>query len=194
MRVIAGEAKGRRLTGPRAGSRGGPAASALRPTTDRVREALFAALGPGIAGRAVLDLYAGTGALGIEALSRGARLAVFVDQSREAVATIARNLAATGLSDRARVEQATAERFAAGRGAGGPFDLVLMDPPYGAGFPTGVVEALAGSGQLGPEALVVVEVAAATAPSEPAGLQVVEQRRYGDSALVFLRPPEAVPA
>jgi len=201
MRVIAGEAKGRRLAGPRG-------SADLRPTTDRLREALFSALGPGVAGTAVLDLYAGTGALGIEALSRGARHAVFVDHDRGAVATIRANLAATGLEGRARVEQVTAERFAArlgGAGAphaapgtGGPFDLVLLDPPYGSGFPGEVVAALAAAGHLAPGALVVVEIAALPGAPPPlpvaGGLAVVDHRRYGDSALVFLRAAEAASA
>lgn len=193
MRVIAGQAKGRRLSGPRGSAE-------LRPTTDRVREALFNALGPGVAGKAVLDLYAGTGALGIEALSRGARHAVFVDCDRAAVATIKANLAATGLESHARVEQLTAERFAARAAAGGGFDLVLLDPPYGGVFPGGVVAALAAGGHLAPGGLVVVEVASTSGAPPPArmaplapeaaGLRVVDQRRYGDSALVFLRTAE----
>lgn len=189
MRVIAGEAKGRRLCGPR-GSAG------LRPTTDRLREALFDALGPGVAGKAVLDLYAGTGALGIEALSRGARHVVFVDRDRGAAAIIRANLATTGLEARARVEQVTAERFTAGPATGGRFDLVLLDPPYGAGFPGEVLAALATGGHLAPGGLVVVEVARSRgeAPGEVAGLLVVDQRRYGDSALVFLRVAEAASA
>ncbi|HEU5002257.1 MAG TPA: 16S rRNA (guanine(966)-N(2))-methyltransferase RsmD [Actinomycetota bacterium] len=195
MRVIAGEAKGRRLTAPRSAGR----AAGLRPTTDRLREALFNALGPGIAGKAVLDLYAGTGALGIEALSRGAARAVFVDSDRQAVATIRANLATTGLEARARVEHTTAERFAARPASAvspppATYGLVLLDPPYSAGFPAPVVAALAAGGHLAPGGLVVVEVAAAAPVGDGSGLQVVDHRRYGDSALVFLRAAEAVSA
>ena len=109
MRVIAGEAKGRKLAGLRSGT--------LRPTTDRVREALFSTLGPDVAGARVLDLYAGSGALGIEALSRGASLAVFVDRDPEAVGAVEANLHLTKLADRAQVVRQTAERFVAGLAA-----------------------------------------------------------------------------
>jgi 16S rRNA (guanine966-N2)-methyltransferase len=184
MRVIAGEAKGRRLTGLRS--------ARVRPTTDRVREALFSALGAGVVGARVLDLYAGSGALGIEALSRGAASAVFVDADPEAVGAIRANLALTGLADRATVVRRPVERFVA-TAPGEPFDVVLMDPPYAEGLPTGVLGALAAGGFLAPEARVVLETrrlveTSAGAPAEVGGLQVVSQRRYGDSALVFLRP------
>jgi len=180
MRVIAGEAKGRRLTGLRS--------ARVRPTTDRVREALFSALGAGVAGARVLDLYAGSGALGIEALSRGAARAVFVDSDPEAVDAIRANLALTGLADRATVVRRPAERFVA-TAPGEPFDLVVMDPPYAEGLPTVVLGALASGGFLGPQARVVLETRGSLeTPAELGGLQVVSQRRYGDSALVFLRP------
>ena len=117
MRVVAGEFKGRRLVAPR-GSR-------TRPTADRVREALFSMLGD-VEGAEVLDLYAGSGALGIEALSRGAAGAVFVERDPKAVAAIERNLAAVGVE--ARVERTDAQRFLAR--ASGPYDLVFCDPPY----------------------------------------------------------------
>src|SRR5882724_8421330 len=174
MRVIAGEAKGRRLTGLRS--------ARVRPTTDRVREALFSALGAGVAGARVLDLYAGSGALGIEALSRGAARAVFVDSDPEAVDAIRANLALTGLADRATVVRRPAERFVT-TAPGEPFDLVVMDPP------TVELGALAIGGFLGPQARVVLETRGSLeTPAELGGLHVVSQRRYGDSALVFLRP------
>jgi 16S rRNA (guanine966-N2)-methyltransferase len=117
LRVVAGEFKGRRLAAPR-GTR-------TRPTADRVREALFAMLGD-VANARVLDLYAGSGALGIEALSRGAASAVFVDRDPKAVAAIERNLAAVGVE--AAVVKQDALRWLAR--ADGPFDLVFCDPPY----------------------------------------------------------------
>jgi 16S rRNA (guanine966-N2)-methyltransferase len=185
MRVIAGEAKGRRLTGPRS--------ARLRPTTDRVREALFSALGAGVAGARVLDLYAGSGALGIEALSRGAASAVFVDADPGAVETVRANLALTGLADRAAVVRQTAERYVATPPAE-PFDLVLMDPPYAGGVPSAVLAALATKGFLASEAEVVLEVRdqpdRAGDHPDVGGLRVVSRRRYGDSALVFLRPAD----
>jgi 16S rRNA (guanine966-N2)-methyltransferase len=117
MRVIAGTYGGRRLqTAP------GPA---TRPTSDRVREALFSILGERVRGARVLDLFAGSGALGIEALSRGASAVTFVDDDARALATVRRNLAATGLAAGATVVRADALRF-----DGGPFELALLDPPY----------------------------------------------------------------
>jgi 16S rRNA (guanine966-N2)-methyltransferase len=117
LRVVAGSFKGRRLTAPR-GTR-------TRPTADRVREALFSMLGD-VGGAHVLDLYAGSGALGIEALSRGAESAVFVERDAQAVAAIERNLAAVGVE--ATVLRQDVLRFLARPGA--PFDLVFCDPPY----------------------------------------------------------------
>lgn len=128
MRVIGGACRGRQLRAP-AGDR-------TRPTADRVREAIFdvlgSVLGPdGLVGRRVVDLFAGSGALGIEALSRGAGSAVFVDQDRRAVAVVRRNLADLGLADHGvEVVQAEALAWLAGPGAGRPFDLALCDPPY----------------------------------------------------------------
>jgi 16S rRNA (guanine966-N2)-methyltransferase len=119
VRVIAGEAKGARLARPRGGT---------RPVSDRAREGLFSALGPLIAGARCLDLYAGTGALGIEALSRGAATCVFVDSSAAAIRTIRENLSRTGFADRSHVVRADAARFLAG--PSGPFDLAFVDPPY----------------------------------------------------------------
>jgi 16S rRNA (guanine966-N2)-methyltransferase len=118
VRVVAGAFKGRRLQAPRR--------AGTRPTADRVREALFSMLGD-VAGARVLDLYAGSGALGIEALSRGARSAVFVESDRDAVAAIRRNLDVTG-AQHATVRRQDALRFLAS--PGGSFDLVFVDPPY----------------------------------------------------------------
>jgi len=183
VRVIAGEAKGRRLASIR-----GPG---IRPTSDRVREALFSALGPTVAGARVLDLYAGSGALGIEALSRGAALAVFVEHARDALEVIRANLALTGLEARARVVGSTVERFLdAGLDAGraGPFDLVLIDPPYAEGPPTRQLRSLAAGPLLAPGASVVVEGRGSDAGPPVDGLELVSVRRYGDSSLAFLRP------
>lgn len=180
MRVIAGEAKGRRLTGLRS--------TALRPTTDRVREALFSTLGTDVVGARVLDLYAGSGAVGIEALSRGAHSAVFVDHDAEAVAAIQANLALTRLGDRATVLRMPADRYMA-RAAAGSFDIVLMDPPYAMGVPMDVLEGLMAGGALSAGAQVVLETGMPLPEDlSPAGLRIVRQRRYGDSTLVFLLP------
>lgn len=124
MRVVAGVARGRRLAAP-PGRR-------LRPTTDRVREAMFSSLASldAIRGARVLDLFAGTGALGIEALSRGAASATFVDADHVAIRTVEANLAATGLGGSATVVHADAFRFLDSAAGGDPFDLALLDPPY----------------------------------------------------------------
>jgi 16S rRNA (guanine966-N2)-methyltransferase len=183
VRVIAGEAKGRRLTGPRQGT--------LRPTTDRVREALFSTLGPAVRGARVLDLFAGTGAVGIEALSRAAASAVFVDSDPQAVASIRSNLAVTGLEGGATVLRMTAEHFVArgGRSGGAPFDLVFLDPPYASDYPSGLLAGLVTGDFLAPGGEVVVELAGTLAdPAGVPGLDLLLHRRYGDSGLVFLRP------
>ena len=119
MRVIAGSAKGTRLVQVPEG---------VRPVSDRVREGLFSSLGDRVEGTHVLDLYAGTGALGIEALSRGAADALFVDRDRRSVAAIRQNLGRAGFEDRARVVRAEADR--AIEGSDGSYDLVFIDPPY----------------------------------------------------------------
>jgi 16S rRNA (guanine966-N2)-methyltransferase len=119
VRVIAGSAKGTRLA---------PVPEGVRPVSDRVREGLFSSLADRLEGASVLDLYAGTGALGIEALSRGAADAVFVDRDRRAVAAIRQNLARTGFEGRARVLHEDAVRSL--EGSDGSFDLVFLDPPY----------------------------------------------------------------
>lgn len=184
MRVIAGTLGGRRLVAPRG--------LATRPTTDRVREALFSALAS-ISGARVLDLYSGTGALGIEALSRGAASAVFVESARPAVAALRANLTALGLGGgAARVLTEPVARAAARLvAAGEPFDLVLADPPYDdVDEALAVLEALVPV--LSPGARVVLEHAARRPPRPSAVLEVVRTRAYGDTALAFLAP--AVPA
>ena len=124
MRVIAGTARGTRLVRVPAG---------VRPVSDRAREGLFSSLGEVVEGARVLDLYAGTGALGIEALSRGAAEAVFVDRSPLALRAVRENLARTGVDDRAAVERSDVRTFLQRRPASEAFDLVFLDPPYGTG-------------------------------------------------------------
>ncbi len=125
MRVVGGSARGRRLRAP--GGEG------VRPTSDRVREAIFDVLMSldAVEGSTVVDLFAGSGALGIEALSRGARSATFVESGREAVASIRANLATTAMGDRAEVVRAGVLEWLAGEGSTRRFDLALCDPPYG---------------------------------------------------------------
>jgi 16S rRNA (guanine966-N2)-methyltransferase len=154
-----------------------------------VREALFSSLGD-LTDSSVLDLYAGSGALGIEALSRGAASAVLVDANRAAADAIAANLATTRLGDRARAVQAAVGMFVRGRPPSeAPFDLVLADPPYGAGDEaiTDTIGALAAPGWLAEGARVAIERAAREPfPLEPAPWEVGWQRRYGDTLVVVL--------
>lgn len=188
MRVIAGSARGRKLKS--VDSLG------VRPTTDRLKESLFSTLGPEIRGKRVLDLFAGAGGLGIEALSRGAASATFVESSAGAVAMIKANLAATGLQDRAEVVKQKAETFAEGSRFRPveAFDVVFADPPYETGIPSAALEALAESGRLGPDAMVVVEVSSRLEDlNPPAGYRLLEARRYGDSKLLYLKPEQGGP-
>jgi 16S rRNA (guanine966-N2)-methyltransferase len=176
LRVVAGRLGGRSL-------RAVPG-SATRPTSDRVREALFAILGDRVRGARVLDLFAGTGALAIEALSRGADRAVLVEQAAPAVAVIRANLAALELTEVAAVRRTRAETYLR-RQHDGPFDLVFLDPPYaaGVGLVTGLLARLTGDA-LAPGGTVVLEAAArAEPPVWPGGMDAEAPRRYGDTAL-----------
>ena len=178
-RVIAGRAGGLRLDVPPGG--------AVRPTSDRVKEAMFSSLGD-VTGAVVLDLYAGGGGLGIEALSRGAERAVLVDQDRHALATIRRNLDHTGLGASARVISSSASRFCH-LPTGGPFDLLLLDPPYAVTI-RGLIEDLAvlASGHaLRPGARIVVERDRRREEPLPRLLTHLHDRTYGDTMLRYFR-------
>jgi 16S rRNA (guanine966-N2)-methyltransferase len=172
MRVVAGEAKGRHLQAPKG--------DATRPTSDRVREAIFDVLGSlgGVAGRGVADVFAGSGALGIEALSRGAAHAVLVDRAPAAVAAIRANLAATGLAERAEVVRDDVARWAA---RADPVDVLLCDPPYAF---TGWEALLAAFWPLCD--LAVLESAEAIAPGER--WRVLREKRYGGTVVTVARP------
>jgi 16S rRNA (guanine966-N2)-methyltransferase len=181
MRVIAGRLGGRRLVAPRG--------LTTRPTSDRVREALFSALGD-VSGAVVLDLYAGTGALGIEALSRGAASATFVESARPALAALRGNLSVLGIEALARVVAQPVARAAAA--LSGPFDLVFADPPYAA-----VAEVAAGfaalraASALSPGARAVVEHASRDAAPPLAGFTPRPSRAYGDTAVTLYDSDEA---
>lgn len=180
MRVIAGRLGGRRLIAPKG--------LATRPTSDRVREALFSALGP-LAGARVLDLYAGTGALGIEALSRGAHEAVFVDSAAPALSALAENLERLDLGRSARVLGMPIARAVKRLIDEGPFDLVFVDPPYAQA--SAAMTALAPLAQspttLTPSARVVLEHATRTPPPELAGFTPLPPRVYGDTTVTVYR-------
>jgi 16S rRNA (guanine966-N2)-methyltransferase len=175
MRIVAGAAKGRRLVAPKG--------TDVRPTSDRVKEALFSALQPVLPAARVLDLFAGSGALGLEALSRGAASVTFVERSRPARDALRRNIEVVGLPGTHVVagEAATALR---GELPGGPFDLALLDPPYH--HPKAALAALLEAlvVHLAPGARIVLERAARDGtPPWPAGLLPGTPRRYGDTAL-----------
>lgn len=183
-RIVAGTAGGRRIAVPPRGT---------RPTAERVREAIFSAVTARIdlAGTRVLDLYAGSGALGIEALSRGAGHAVFVESDRAAAGVLRRNLANLGLTGAGQLRQQPVDAVLAGRPDAG-YHLVLADPPYDldAAALDRALAALAGNGWLAPGALVVVERAAGSAePGWPEGVESVTARRYGDTVVCYGRRP-----
>ena len=182
MRVIAGSARGTRL---------GRVPPGVRPVSDRVREGLFSSLGGRLEGARVLDLYAGTGALGIEALSRGAENAVFVDSSPAAVTALRDNLARTRLDDRAAVQRSDVRRFLERRPADtGGFDLVLLDPPYEAGgVELDPVLALLGTKPLLREGFTVVLSRGSRSSKDVIPLHWALARRlsYGDSVVMLFR-------
>ena len=189
MRVIAGSARGRPLRAPKGRT--------ARPTSDRVREALFSSLGHEVDGAVVLDLFAGTGALGIEALSRGAASAVFVERDAGVATVLGVNLASTGVEEDSRVVRADAATFAA-RPTGGPFTLVFCDPPYEQPLDAivALLETLHEHAAIGAGARVVVErdrrdPALQHDPVALGGLLAMDrQRSYGDTVLLFLRVKE----
>ncbi|HEY5487416.1 MAG TPA: 16S rRNA (guanine(966)-N(2))-methyltransferase RsmD [Candidatus Limnocylindrales bacterium] len=191
-RVIAGAAKGTRLLAPGEGT---------RPFGDRVKQTLFAILEPDLRGAAVLDLFAGSGAGGIEALSRGAARAVFVERDATAARVIAENLGRARVADRGSVIRADAIVYLGERaGADGPFDLVLLDPPYAESdlleSALARLAAPAGTGApiLDRDAWVVAKHFWRTPLPQAVGLLAsVRSRRFGETALTFYRQPAAEP-
>jgi 16S rRNA (guanine966-N2)-methyltransferase len=182
MRVVGGRLRSRPLAGPKS--------DAVRPTADRLREALFNILahsyGDPITGARVLDLFAGTGALGIEAISRGAAYALFVDEGVEARALLRHNVEALGLGGVTRIFRRDATNLGPAHPLE-PFSLVFLDPPYGKGLAEKALIAAREGGWLQPDALVVVEEAAEAAFKAPEGFRELERRQYDDTEFVFLR-------
>ncbi len=181
MRIIAGAAKGRRLGGPPAGT---------RPTSERAREGLFNSVATvlDLDGASVLDLYAGTGAVGLEALSRGAARAVLVESGRRATAVLERNIASVGLSGAELVASSVAGYLSSASASG--FDLVFADPPYALADDDlrAALSLLAAHGWLGDGALLVVERdSRAPEPTWPVGVTSRQSRRYGDGVLWYGR-------
>jgi 16S rRNA (guanine966-N2)-methyltransferase len=187
MRIVGGSHRGRPLQAP-PGDR-------IRPTSDRAREALFNILahrgwgpggGPAYAGVSVLDAFAGTGALGLEALSRGARRVIFLENDRTALATLRANVKALGEEARITIVPADAAKppRATARCA-----LAFLDPPYGKALAAPALETLAANGWLEAGAVCVVETAAAETLAPPDGFTLLDERRYGAARLTFLRAP-----
>jgi 16S rRNA (guanine966-N2)-methyltransferase len=182
MRVIAGSAKGVRL---------GPVPAGVRPVSDRAREGLFSSLAADVPGAVVLDLFAGTGALGIEALSRGAERAVFVERRRQAVRAVRDNLERTRLADRAVVVASDVLAFLTRDDeTSGGFDLVLADPPYEhpAADVDAVLAALAAGGPEAPRTVALTRRTRSSTPVIPVHWAVAKHLEYGDTAVLILRP------
>ena len=181
MRIVGGRLRGRALTGPKS--------DAIRPTADRLRESLFNILihgyGDPITGARVLDLFAGTGALGLEAMSRGAAFALFVDDGAEARALIRGNVEALGLGGTTRIFRRDASRLGPAHPVE-PFSLVFADPPYGQTLAEQSLTSAREGGWLTPDALLVVEEAA-NAFQTPPGFEEIERRTYDDTEFTFLR-------
>ena len=186
MRIVGGRLRGSALAGPKG--------QAIRPTSDRLREAMFNILAHGfddpVDGARVLDLFAGTGALGLEALSRGAKSALLVEDAAEARGLIRRNIEALGLTGATRIFRRDATLLGP-VGRIEPFSLVFVDPPYGRGLGEKALAAAAEGGWLSDGALVVFEESAKAELVPPAGFTVVETRAYGDTQVVFLRYAQA---
>jgi 16S rRNA (guanine966-N2)-methyltransferase len=183
MRIVAGRLRGRQLAAP--------ADARTRPTSDRVREAVFNILEYGIpdftlAGVRVLDLFAGTGALGIEALSRGAAFCLLVEEDAAARALIRRNVEALGLTGVTRVFRRDATDLGPAGGRGG-FGLVFLDPPYERGLAPRALASAAAGGWLAPGAVAVIEESRRAALALPDGFSAIEQRVWGDTQAVFAR-------
>ncbi len=183
MRIIAGKFRGRALAVP--GHDG------LRPTSDRVRESVFNILAHGIedfsmAGARVIDLFAGTGALGLEALSRGASYCLFVEESAEARALIRRNVEEFGLTGETRIFRRDATDLGPAGNMDG-YDLAFLDPPYGKGLGDAALAILVAGQWLKPGAIAVLEERAGVDVQLPAGLTEIDRRSWGDTEVRFLR-------
>lgn len=182
MRVIAGQARGMRLAVPRGRQ--------VRPTSDRVRESLFNIMAAQVPGTDILDLFAGSGSVGVEALSRGARAAVFVELDPGAAAAIRQNLARTGQAGRAevRVQHCLVAVRQLGR-QGRRFGIIFLDPPYGRNWPGLTLKVIARSRILAPGGVVVAEHGVREdLPVQVEDLELTRQNSYGDTALSFYRP------
>ena len=186
MRIVGGRFRGRTLSAPKS--------QAIRPTADRLREALFNILvhayADPLSGARVLDLFAGTGALGIEALSRGAAFTLFVDEGAEARALLRENATTLGLGGTSKIFRRDATKLGEPRPLA-PFSLAFLDPPYGQGLATAALNSARTGGWLTPDALIVVEEATKAQFAAPGGFRELDRRRYDDTEFVFLRLGES---
>jgi 16S rRNA (guanine966-N2)-methyltransferase len=183
MRIVAGRFRGAQIEAPKG--------LATRPTSDRVRQALFNVLEHGAPafdfdGARVLDLFAGSGALGLEALSRGARYCVFIEESTEARASIRRNVEKLGLTGATKIWRRDATKLGE-VGTLAPFDLVFCDPPYGKGLGEPAIKAAVEGGWVKPGAIAVLEERADLVIAWPAPFMEIDRRRYGDTAIAIAR-------
>ncbi|MEI9994500.1 MAG: 16S rRNA (guanine(966)-N(2))-methyltransferase RsmD [Rhizomicrobium sp.] len=166
-----------------------PPDNRVRPTSDKVRQAIFNilahnAFGFTLAGANVVDLFAGTGALGLEALSRGAGFALFVDDSADSRALIRRNVEGLGLTGTTKIwRRDAADLGPLGAGAGGPFSLAFLDAPYRKGLSERALASLAAGGWLAPDALIIIETASDETLAPPDGFRSVDSRNYGETAI-----------
>jgi 16S rRNA (guanine966-N2)-methyltransferase len=182
VRIVGGRFRGRSLVGPKS--------DAIRPTSDRLRETLFNVLAHAyddpLEGARVLDLFAGTGAMGLEALSRGAAFALFVDEGAQARSLIRENVEALGVGGSTRLFRRDATRLGAAA-PNLPFSVVFCDPPYGKDLVPKALRSCADGGWLTEGALVVVEEAQGAEIALPAGFAEVERRDYGETKVIFGR-------
>jgi 16S rRNA (guanine966-N2)-methyltransferase len=186
MRIVAGTFRGRALVAPKGQS--------TRPTADRARQALFnvlehAAWAPSLKARRVLDVFAGSGALGLEAISRGAAFCLFLDRNVAAREAITANVGALNLLDRTRIDRRDATALGVRTNTdGAPFDLVFLDPPYGQGLGEAAVARLATGAWLAAGALVVLERGGADPAPTPDGFRLLDERVWGAARVSFLSP------
>lgn len=182
MRIVGGSLRGRALAAP--------GSNAIRPTSDRLRESIFDILAHAyddpVAGANVVDLFAGAGGLGLEALSRGAARAMFVDDGAQARALLRANIEALGLGGVTRVFRRDATKLGLAP-PGEIFSLAFLDPPYGKGLAARALVSLVAGGWLAPGALLVIEEAADAAVGLPEGIVEQETRRYGDTQIIIAR-------
>jgi 16S rRNA (guanine966-N2)-methyltransferase len=183
MRIVSGTLKGRRILTPEG--------EATRPTSDRARQAVFNILehapwSDGLGGLRVIDLFAGSGAMGLEALSRGAASCLFIENDRTASEAIQANIQAMGQQGLARLLRRDATKL--GQNAEPAFDIAFLDPPYGSGLGETALASLLAGGWLKPDGLAVLERGAGEPPFQADGFELLDERRYGAAQVWFLRP------